>query len=110
MKDIPENKIHQTATEVLGLDEFEGTVFAEEITQITVPEDFTLVFHTTDGLEVTKIWESTSKKDCWTAEARQAAAERMKKRVYSDEERKRRSEWMAAYWARKRNEEGGREE
>jgi len=110
MKDIPEDKIKQAATEILGLDEFDEIVFAEEVTQMTVPEDFALVFHLADGSETAITWVSTSKKDCWTPEARQAAAERMKKRIYSEAERKRRSEWMTAYWAKRRNQEGGREE
>ena len=107
MKDIPEDKIMKTAVEVLGLDEFDGAVFAEEVSHIIVPEDFTIVFHLADGNEVVKVWETTSKKDCWTPEARQAAAERMRKRTYSDEECKRRSDWMTAYWARKKAEGGG---
>jgi hypothetical protein len=107
MKDIPEDKIKQAAAEVLGLNDFDDAAFAEDVNLITVPEDFTLLFHLTDGLEVTKTWVSTSKKDCWTPEARKAAGERMKKRVYSEEERKARSEWMTAYWARKKAESGG---
>jgi len=107
MKDIPEDKIKLTAAEVLGLDDFNDAVFAEEINLITVSEDSTLIFRLTDGSEVLKTWVSTSKKDCWTPEARKAAGERMKKRVYSEEDRKARSEWMTAYWARKKAENGG---
>jgi DNA invertase Pin-like site-specific DNA recombinase len=107
MKDIPEDKIIQSATEVLGLEEFDETIFSEEVSRITVPEDFALVFYLADGSEVSTTWANTSKKDCWTPEARQAAGERMRKRVYSDDERKARSEWMTAYWARKKAENGG---
>ncbi|MCL1949217.1 MAG: recombinase family protein [Turicibacter sp.] len=110
MKDIPENKMYQAATEVLELDEFDETAFADEISLITVPSDYTLVFHLTDGSEIVKAWENTSKKDCWTPEARKAAGERMKKRTYSEEERKRRSERMTAYWAKRRSQEGRSEQ
>jgi len=109
MKDIPEDKIKQAAAGVLGLDDFDEAAFAEDVCLITVPEDFTLLFKLADGSETRIEWVSTSKKDCWTSEARQAAAERMRKREYSEAERKNRSEWMTAYWARKRSEEGGGE-
>ena len=107
MKDIPEDKIKQAAAEVLGLDEFDEAVFAEEVSLITVPEDFVIVFHLADCLEVAVPWENTAKKDCWTPEARQAAGERMRKRVYSEAERKARSEWMKSYWAKQKAKDGG---
>lgn len=101
MKDIPEGKIKQAAAEVLGLDEFDEAVFAEEVTQITVPEDFTLVFHFVDGTTVTTSWVSTSKKDCWTPEARQAAAERMRGNQgrWTPEARKKMSEMLKTRYA-----------
>jgi len=81
-KEIPEKILKQVCTEVLGLDEFNGAVFAERLERIDVPADGTLVFHFYDGTEVTKGWESTAKKDCWTEE-------------YKDRQR----EWMQNYMA-----------
>jgi hypothetical protein len=109
-KDIPEDKIIQAATEVFGLEEFDEAVFAEVVYQITVPEDFAITFHLTDGTVVTKRWQPTAKKDSWTPEWRKAHGERMRKRIYSEEECNRRSERMKAYWAKIRNQEGGRDE
>jgi DNA invertase Pin-like site-specific DNA recombinase len=105
MKDIPEGKIKQAATEVLGLDEFDEAVFVEEVTQITVPEDFTLMFHLVDGTMVTITWVSTSKKDCWTPEARQAAAERMRGNQgrWTPEARRKMSETLKARYAENPN-------
>jgi DNA invertase Pin-like site-specific DNA recombinase len=105
MKDIPEDKIRLAAAEVLGLDEFDEAAFAEEVTLITVPEDFKMVFHLADGTEVAKDWVPTAKKDCWTPEARQAAAERMRGSQvrWTPEARKRMSEQLKARYAENPN-------
>ena len=78
LKDIPEDKLKLAAAEVLGLDEFDDAAFAAEVSLITVPENFTLVFHLADGSETAKMWASTTKKDWWTPEARETAAKRMR--------------------------------
>lgn len=103
IKDIPEEKIKQAFAEVLGLEEFDESIFAEEVTQITVPQDFTLIFHLSDGTDISKTWEITSKKDCWTDERRQEQAERMKVRTYSDEVRKASSDRLKERWANDSN-------
>jgi hypothetical protein len=64
MKDIPEVKIKQAATEVLGLAEYDSDIFADSVKLITIPQDNVIIFHLNDGTEVEKEWHSTAKKDC----------------------------------------------
>jgi DNA invertase Pin-like site-specific DNA recombinase len=108
VKDLPENILQKVSAEVLGLETFDPDVFAEKIEEIVVPSAHTLVYHFYDGRTVTKEWISTARRDCWTPEARAAVAERMRHRVYSEEERKARSEWMKKYWAKDDNRNGRR--
>ena len=67
-KEIPEKILKTCCAEVLGIPEFDEDVFAEKIERIDVPDGGILVFHFYDGTEITKEWESTAKKDCWTEE------------------------------------------
>ena len=101
MKDIPEDKIMQAVSEIFG--EFDEDRFAENVTLITVPKNFVLVFHLADGTQINKTWGGTSRTDCWTSEARQAASERMKNRADSAEECKARSDRMKALWAERKS-------
>jgi DNA invertase Pin-like site-specific DNA recombinase len=80
VKNIREDILRNVSAEVCGLSEFDEKIFAEKISQITVIENNKLIFHLNDGTEVEKEWHSTAKKDCWTPEARKAAAERMRAR------------------------------
>ena len=82
-KEIPDKILKQACADVLGLDEFDEAVFAERVERIDVPEGGTLIFHFYDGTEVTKEWESTAKKDCWT-----------------DEFKDRQREWVRNYMAK----------
>lgn len=82
-KEIPDKILKACCAEVLGLAEFDDEVFAERIERIDVPEGGILVFHFYDGTEVTKEWESSAKKDCWTDE-------------YKDCQR----EWVRSYMAK----------
>ena len=82
-KEIPDKILKACCAEVLGLDEFDDEVFAERIERIDVPDGGILVFHFYDGTEVTKEWESSAKKDCWTDE-------------YKDRQR----EWVRSYMAK----------
>ena len=82
-KEIPDKILKACCAEVLGLAEFDDEVFAERIERIDVPDGGILVFHFYDGTEVTKEWESTAKKDCWT-----------------DEHKDRQREWVRNYMAK----------
>lgn len=67
-KDIPERVLRDACATALGLAEFDEEIFAERVEKITVLEPQTLEFHFTDGSITQVTWESTAKKDCWTAE------------------------------------------
>ena len=82
-KEMPDKILKACCAEVLGLAEFDDEVFAERIERIDVPDGGILVFHFYDGTEVTKEWESTAKKDCWT-----------------DEHKDRQREWVRNYMAK----------
>ena len=105
MRDVPEDKLKNAATEILGLEEFCEETFAQHISHITIPERFVMVFHLLYGTEITKHWECTTKKEAWTPEARQAAAERRsatnKARIWTPEQRKKISDAAKARYAEK---------
>ncbi len=71
----------KVCTEVLGLDEFDESVFLEQVDHIDVPERYTLEFHMADGSVITKGCPNTGHQDCWTPERRAAKAEFMKKEM-----------------------------
>ena len=106
VQDIPEDKILQATAEVLGRDVFDDVAFGNEITHITIPERFTLVFHLADGTFVTKHWESTAKKDCWTQERRAAWGEYQRKTNtgrWTPEARKKMSDEVKARYVKNPN-------
>ncbi len=71
----------RVCTEVLGLTEFDESVFLEQVDHIDVPERYTLEFHMADGHVITKGCPNTGHQDCWTPERRAAKAEFMKKEM-----------------------------
>ena len=71
-KDIPEAMLKQACAAVLGLDEFDESVFSERIECIEVPAPNEMLFYFKDGHTVSHHWESTLRKDCWTDERRAA--------------------------------------
>ena len=71
-KDIPEPMLKEACTAVLGLDEFDETVFSEQIDHIEIPAPYEMVFYFKDGRIVPHRWQSTMRKDCWTDERRAA--------------------------------------
>lgn len=71
-KDIPEPMLKDACAAVLGLSEFDETVFSEQVERIVIPAPNEMVFYFKDGCVVTHHWESTMRKDCWTDERRAA--------------------------------------
>lgn len=65
---IPHSVLKQEITNVLGLDEFDETIFNEKIEYISVPERKILEFHFKDGSVISRKWISTAKIDMWTPE------------------------------------------
>lgn len=65
---IPDKILKQECAVVLGLDEFDETVFLNKVEKILVPEQHVLIFHLKDGQVITRHWISTARKDHWTDE------------------------------------------
>ena len=87
---IPEKVLEKLTCEVLGIEEFDGVLFAEKIKQIIVPSKNVLIYHFHNGKTVTREWKSMANKDCWTPERRAAQAERMRGKEVSEETREKR--------------------
>lgn len=77
-KSIPEKVLKAVCAEVLGLAEFDETVFNENVNRITVICDDIFEFTFTDGTTLRKQWKSTAKTEWWTAERRKEWSERHK--------------------------------
>jgi len=99
VKQIPENVLEAVTADVLGFAEFDADIFKAKIKQIVVPSKNILIFHFKSGKTITRTWESTASKDCWTPERRAAQAERQKGKVASEETRKAQSEAGKAHYA-----------
>jgi DNA invertase Pin-like site-specific DNA recombinase len=90
--EIHESILEKVTAEVLGIPEFDADIFEKQIKQISVPSKHTLAFHFHNGKTVTREWQSTASKDCWTPERRAEQAKRMRGREITDEIRQKRRE------------------
>ena len=75
-KKIPEATLQTVCAEVLGTGNYSPTAFDALIERIEVPEDNHLRFIFKDGRAITHTWADRSRRESWTPEMRQAAAER----------------------------------
>ena len=73
-KEIPHRILMQEICTAMGTDEVDEQAFSEQIDHITVTGARELTFHFRDGHETVQHWVNTSKKDCWTQEAREQAS------------------------------------
>lgn len=71
-KDIPEAMLKQACATVLGLEEFDESVFSAQIERVEIPAPNEMLFYFKNGHTVPHHWESTLRKDCWTDERRAA--------------------------------------
>lgn len=83
-KQIHEDILCDITTAVLGAEEFDEELFKTQIRQITVYNDNRLVFSFYDGREEERTWQAPSRRDSWTPEMKQQAAE-LSKRRYAHE-------------------------
>ena len=74
-KYIPDKILRKVSADVLGLTEFDETIFLEQVKSILVPEPNELVFQFYDGRQLQQHWISTAKKDSWTPQRRAAVSE-----------------------------------
>lgn len=79
-KKIPETTLEAVCTDVLGIDNYNSSVFDSLIDYIKVPEDNHLRFFFKDGRIDERTWADRSRRDSWTAEMKQAASERTRQR------------------------------
>ena len=75
-KKIPEATLQTVCAEVLGTGDYSPTAFDALIEHIEVPEDNHLRFIFKDGTIAERTWVDRSRRESWTPEMRQAAAER----------------------------------
>ena len=78
-KKIPETTLRAVCAKALGLAEYCPAVFIERIDYIEVPEDNQLRFVFKDGSITERTWTDRSRRESWTPEMRQAAAEIMRR-------------------------------
>ena len=79
-KKIPETTLQAVCADVLGLKKYNSTVFNAQIDRIEVPEDNHLRFVFKAGTVAERVWADRSRRESWTAEMRQAAAEKTRQR------------------------------
>jgi len=79
-KAIPEETLIQMTNEVLGLEVFDPTLFAEDVISVKVEAGNQLTFVLRGGTTVTKQWKDRSRAESWTPEKRAAAGAKTKKR------------------------------
>ena len=75
-KKIPEATLQAVCAEVLGTETYNSTIFDMQIDHIEVPEDNHLRFVFKDGSTIERTWPDRSRRESWTSEMKQAAAER----------------------------------
>lgn len=73
---INHQHLRKTCAKVLGLAEFDETVFLEKVDVIFIPARETLEFHLKDGTVITEECKNTGHQDCWTAERRAETAQK----------------------------------
>jgi len=83
-KKIPEDTLKTVCADALSILEFDAAVFSEHIYRIEVPGENRLLFVFKNGRTEERIWADKSRRDSWTAEMKQAAAERARQRRQSN--------------------------
>lgn len=79
-KKIPETTLKAVCAEVLGIEEHNAVAFTATVERIEVPEDNHLRFIFKDGSVAERTWADRSRRESWTLEMRQAAAEKARQR------------------------------
>ncbi len=61
---IPDDQLRKVLAEILGLEQFDESVFLEKVDYLSVPMDWLLCVHFKDGLTVEKRWVNHARRDC----------------------------------------------
>lgn len=83
-KQIHEQILYDISASVLGVEEFDGELFKAQIQHITVFNDNRLVFRFYDGREEVRTWQDPSRRDSWTSEMKEQAAQHARRRYASE--------------------------
>jgi site-specific DNA recombinase len=75
-KQIPEDVLITITTEVMGIKEFDESVFKKVIKEIIVPEFNSLIFVFNDGRQIVRTWQYRSRAETWDEASRQRARDR----------------------------------
>lgn len=76
---ITQKALEKACCEVLGLEEFDESVFLEQVDHIEVPQRSTLDFFLKDGTIIRKDAPNTGHQDCWTQEYRDKVSAQRRK-------------------------------
>ena len=79
-KKIPEATLKAVCAEVFGMSDYNAEAFTTMVARIEVPENNRLRFVFKDGRVAERTWPDRSRRESWTPEMRQAAAERTRRR------------------------------
>ncbi len=85
--------LRKVSAEVLGIDEFDESIFTEQIDHISIA-NLKVTYHFKDGREVTKDWDFKRPTHKWSEEQRAKFMASVKNREITPEERKEMSERM----------------
>ncbi|MBU3195025.1 recombinase family protein [Clostridium algidicarnis] len=75
---VPEEIIKTLSSGVLGITEFDESLFPEKIEYLNIVSDSEIIFHLIDGSEVPKPWEKTRRTTKFTEERKRKQSEKMK--------------------------------
>jgi DNA invertase Pin-like site-specific DNA recombinase len=75
-KQIPEKTLIDLSMEILGMDEFDETLFKERILEIKVTAANVISFLFKDGSEIESAWNDRSRRESWTDEMKEAARQK----------------------------------
>ena len=80
-KQIPEDILMATTASVLGMAEFDEENFRSQIERLEVPAFNHLVYVFKDGRRKERVWQDKSRRDSWTEEMKEKAAEYARRRT-----------------------------
>lgn len=83
-KQIHEQILCDISASVLGMEVFDEELFKAQIRHITVFDDNRLVFSFYDGREEERRWQDPSRRDSWTSEMKEQAAQHARRRYASE--------------------------
>ena len=84
-KAIPQDTLILLCNDVLGLSEFDESVFEKKVVHIRICDNNTVRFILANGSTVERVWKDRSRAESWTPEKKELARQRTLKRYESKE-------------------------